>query len=76
MFCKESSHSQILTESLFQSLTLQHKTRTPSLLTWLNSMSNVTLDQIQSQFQYPITESLSSVYEIGVHMCFSKSKAH
>ena len=69
-------NSQILTESLFQSLTLQHKTRTSSLLTWLNSLSNVTLDQIQSQFQYPITKRLSSVYVIVVHIWFSKSKAH
>lgn len=65
MFCKESSHSQILTESLLQSLTLTPaQIRTLILLTWLNSMSNVTLDQIHSQFQYPITKKLSSVFEI------------
>ena len=52
MFCKKSSHSQILTESLFQTLTLTPaQIRTLILLTWLNSMSNVTLDQIHSQFQ-------------------------
>lgn len=65
MFCKESSHSQILTESLLQSLTpTPAQIRTLILLTWLNSMSNVTLDQIHSQFQYPITKKLSSVFEI------------
>lgn len=57
MFCKESNHSQILTESLFQSLTFTlAQIRTLILLTRLNSMSSVTLDQIHSQFHYPIME--------------------